>query len=255
MKTDKYTPAELMVTAAAREIGDGEVVFVGMRLPLLAFCLAKQLHAPRSVGVYENGIIRDTPTLEPIVTMGDPPNVSQSLMCGSMMDIMGLLQQGRVDLGFIGGAQVDRFGNLNTSLVGSAGTRKVRLPGSGGAADIASLSKRLLIIMTHERRRFVKTVDYLTSPGYGSGGRWRESNGLIRGGPSAIITTLGVLRFEAERKEAYLTQIHPGVQIEHVKAQTGWDLKVDPNLIQTPTPSQKELEIIRTYDPHGFWTH
>src|SRR3989304_4884209 len=143
-----YTPAELMVAAAAREIRDGEVVFVGMRLPLLAFLLAKATHAPRAVGIFENGVIRDTAAEEFLVTMSDGPNVAGASWCGEMIDVMALLQSGRVDLGFIGGAQIDRFGNLNTSYI-REGEKIVRLPGSGGACDIAGLARRPILIMNH----------------------------------------------------------------------------------------------------------
>ena len=254
MTDSDYTPAELMVAAAAREIRDEERVFVGMRLPLLAFCLAKEMHAPRAIGLYENGVIRDQPATAPIITMSDPPNITRAIMLADMLEIMGALQKGWVDLGFIGGAQVDRFGNLNTTWVNSGADGGTRLPGSGGGADIASLSKRLLIIMAHERRRFVERVDYITSPGYGTGGDWRREVGLVRGGPHAIITTLGILRFDPMTKEARLASVHPGVELETVKAQTGWDLAVDPHLKLTPAPTPKELAIIRSYDPQGFWT-
>lgn len=253
MKPD-YTPAELMVAAAAREIKDGQIVFVGMRLPLLAFLLAKETHAPQALGIFENGIIRDTPATAPIVTMGDPPNLSKSIMCADMLEVMGTLQQGLIDLGFIGGAQVDRYGNLNTNLVSPQGAGKIRLPGSGGAADIACLARRLLVIMSHEKRRFVEKVDFLTSPGYGEGGNWRQEMGLIRGGPSHIITTLGVLCFEPDGKEAYLAQTHPGVSVQEVLDNTGWDLKVPRRVVKTPPPSPRELAIIRKYDPNAFWT-
>ena len=127
-----YTAGELMVTTAARMISDGNVVFVGMRLPLLAFLLAKETHAPDAIGLFENGVVRDIPALGPIVTMGDPPNLAKALLCGDMMEVMGYLQKGRVDVGFIGGAQIDRFGNLNTTWIGPEEDRRVRLPGSGG---------------------------------------------------------------------------------------------------------------------------
>lgn len=252
-KTD-YTASELMVTAAAREIKDGEVVFVGMRLPLLAFCLATETHAPNAIGLFENGVIRNTPARGPIVTMGDPPNITNALMTSSMMEVMSALQQGLVDVGFIGGAQIDKFGNLNTTTVKSGSSREIRLPGSGGGADIASLANRLLIIMAHERRRFVEQVDYYTSPGYGTGGNWRQDTGHIRGGPAAVITTLGILAFDPVSKEAYLDSIHPGVTVEQVREQTGWDLSISPELTTTPPPSKHKLDIIRTYDPQGFWT-
>ena len=194
--TPDYTPAELMVAAAAREIRDGEVVFVGMRLPLLAFCLARSTHAPAAVGLFENGVVRDSPALAFLVTMSDGPNVTGAVWCTEMREVMGLMQAGRVTLGFIGGAQVDRFGNLNTTYVGPR-ERALRLPGSGGAPDIASLARRHVVIMAHERRRFVERVDYVTSPGHGEGGDWRARTGLPGGGPSAVITTLGLFRFDA----------------------------------------------------------
>jgi glutaconate CoA-transferase subunit B len=254
MNTERsYTPAELMVTVAAREIADGDVVFVGMRLPLLAFMLAKTTHAPRAIGLFENGVLREVPAAAPLVTMGDPPNIHQATMCCDMLTVMGFLQSGRVDVGFIGGAEVDRYGNLNTTQVlGPAGP--VRLPGSGGGGDIASLARKLLVIMSHEKRRFVPHVHYLTSPGFGSGKNWRQEQGLPRGGPTAVITTLGVLRFDPDSREAYLAQVHPGVTPEFVRDQTGWDLQVAPRLSLTPEPCSEELTIIRRYDPQGFWT-
>jgi glutaconate CoA-transferase subunit B len=251
-----------MVACAAREIRDGEVVFVGMRLPLLAFALAKRLHAPRAVGVFESGIVRDQPAATLLYTMTDGANIAGALWCTRMTDIMALLQQGAVDVGFIGGAQVDRFGNLNTSYIfpnsdggaGSAPGAGTKLPGSGGAADIAVLAHRLLIMMEHERRRFVPRVDYVTSPGYGEGGDWRVRVGLPRGGPVAAITTLGVLRFDPETREAYLDSYHPGGSPAAVQAHTGWDLRVGDGVRETPPPTADELRIIREYDPEGFWT-
>jgi glutaconate CoA-transferase, subunit B len=248
-----YTPAELMVSVAAREIKDHDVVFVGMRLPLLAFILSKKTHAPGAIGLFENGVYREVPASGPIVTMGDPPNIHQATLCCDMMTVMGFLQKGLVNVGFIGGAEVDRFGNLNTTRV-SLPEGFVRLPGSGGGGDIASLSQKLLIIMAHEKRRFVEKVSYITSPGYGSGGDWRKAQGLVRGGPAAIITTLGVFRFHPETHEAYLAQVHPGVSADQVREQTGWDLQVDADLTTTPLPSEGDLAIIREYDPKGFWT-
>jgi glutaconate CoA-transferase subunit B len=243
------TPAEIMVTVAAREIRNTDVVFVGMRLPLLAFFLAKTTHAPEAVGLFENGLIRDEPARAPVVTMCDPPNVTGAVSCASMRETMSYLQQGRVTLGFIGGAEVDQYGNLNTSRVGS-----VRLPGSGGGADIASAAGRLLIVMSHEKRRFVERVDYVTSPGFGDGPGWRESVGLTGGGPSAIVTTYGVFRFDPLTKKAVLAQIHPEVDIETVREQTGFELNVSPDLEITPMPTLDELALIRRFDPRGFWT-
>ena len=243
-----------MVAAAAREIRDGEVVFVGMRLPLIAFALAKATHAPAAIGLFECGIVRDTPAPELLYTMGDAPNIAGASWCARLIDVMGLLQAGAVHVGFIGGAEIDRYGNLNTSYIGSRQAPQVKLPGSGGGADIASLAQRLLIIMPHERRRFVERVAYITSPGYGDGAGWRERVGLPRGGPAAVITTLGVLGFDPERKEAVLRSYHPGQSPATLRANTGWDLKIAPDVHETPAPTEEELAIIRRYDPQGFWT-
>jgi len=248
-----YTPAELMVAAAAREIRDGEVVFVGMRLPLLAFCLARSTHAPAAVGLFENGVIRDSPALSFLVTMSDGPNVTGAVWCTEMREVMGLMQSGRVTLGFIGGAQIDRFGNLNTTYVDSEG-RAVRLPGSGGAPDIASLARRHVVIMAHERRRFVERVDYVTSPGHGTGGDWRARTGLPGGGPSVVITTLGLFRFDPVTREMVLASVHPQATVDEIRLQTGWSLRLGERLAQTPPPTPQELAMIRRFDPTGFWT-
>ncbi|MSP39688.1 MAG: CoA-transferase [Deltaproteobacteria bacterium] len=248
-----YTRRELMVAAAAREIHDGDRVFVGMRLPLLGFAVAKETHAPNAIGIFENGVIRDWPAAESIFTMSDPPNIARALCCGGLNDVMYLLQSGRVDLGFIGGAEIDRFGNLNTHWVEDHGKR-TRLPGSGGAADIAVMAKRCIVIMNHERRRFVDKVHYITSPGYGDGADWRQCNGLSGGGPSRVITSLGVFSFEKENPEMVLTSYHPGVSVEQICSETGWPVKVSSAVHETLAPSAAELAAVRKYDPKAVWT-
>jgi glutaconate CoA-transferase subunit B len=253
MKTN-FTPAQIMVTAAAREIADGEVVFVGMRLPLLGFLLAKSTHAPDAIGIYELGIVRNTLAPEAILTMGDLPNLYRAQWLADSADLMGLLQQGRVDASFIGGAQVDRFGNLNTSYIGGLDGIQTRLPGSGGACDLASLARRHIIIMAHEKRRFLPRVDYITSPGYGDGAGWRQQVGLPRGGPSTVITTLGILRFDPDTKEMVLSSIHAGVTVKNVLANTGWPLRVADQLDQTPLPTRQELAMLKQFDPQNYWT-
>ncbi len=242
-----------MVIAAAREIRDGELVFVGMRLPLLGFAVAKELHAPAAVGLFENGVIRDWPALAAIFTMSDPPNISRSLSCTTLLDVMGLLQSGRVQMGFIGGAEVDRFGNLNTHWVAEDGSR-VRLPGSGGAADIATLAGRCVIIMNHERRRFPARVHFVTSPGYGEGKDWREQKGLKGGGPSRVITSMGIFSFDPVTREMVLSSYHPGTSVEQIQRETGWPLSVANNLKETEHPSAEELAAVRKYDPRQVWT-
>ena len=248
-----FTRRELMVVAAAREIRDGERVFVGMRLPLLGFAVAKELHAPEALGIFENGVIRDWPALESIFTMSDPPNIAGALTCAGLNDNMFLLQSGRVDLGFLGGAEVDRFGNLNTHWVEQNG-RRIRLPGSGGAADVATMARRSIIIMNHERRRFPPKVHYVTSPGYGDGGNWREKQGLIGSGPSRVITSLGIFSFDPKTREMVLDRYHPGISVEHVKNETGWALQVSREVTETPSPTKEELSAVRKYDPSGHWT-
>lgn len=247
-----YSLGELMVASAAREIRDGEVVFVGMRLPLIAFVVAKKTHAPNAIGLFENGVIRSTPAPELIYTMADPPNIKGATQCLDMLTVMSLLQSGRVHLGFLGAAEVDRFGNLNSTEVhGPKGL--IRLPGSGGACDIASLAHRFVVLLEHEKHRLPERVSYTTSPGNGNGGNWRARVGLPRGGPAAVITNKAILRF-GPAGEAYLASLHPGIEVDDVLAHTGWKLKVVADLVQTPEPAPTELTAIREYDKQGFWT-
>ncbi len=248
-----YTLGELMVAAAAREICDAELVFVGMRLPLLAFLVAKRTRAPAAIGLFENGVIRESPAPELLYTMADPPNLRGATQCGQMLDVMALLQQGRVHVGFLGAAEVDRFGNLNSTW-GHRQGQTVRLPGSGGACDIACLAQRVVVLLEHDRTRLVERVSHVTSPGFGSGDTWRRAQGLpARSGPSAVITTLGVLRFTSDG-EAYLASVHPGVGVEEVLSKTGWTLCVADDLTETPPPSDAELAAMRQLDPNRFWT-
>lgn len=247
-----------MVVAAARQIQNGARVFVGMRLPLLAFALAKRTHAPDAVGLFENGLLRDEPVSQLLYTMGDGPNILGAGWATRMGNVLGLLQQGSIDLGFIGGAEVDRFGNLNTSYIYGENGRLTRLPGSGGACDIATGAGRFVIIMEHEPRRFKPQVSYRTSPGFGDGTPgWRTRKGLVGGGPQAVITTLGLLDFpgeEAPSREMRLASYHPFTTQTEVLAATGWPLQVAPDVRQTLPPSEEELKIIRECDPLGFWT-
>ena len=253
--SEAYTPQEMMVAVAARQIRDGELVFVGMRLPILAYAVARSTHAPTAHGLYEVGLMRDWPADKFLGTMGDPPNVVGALWATRMSNVMALMAQGLVDLGFIGGAEVDRFGNLNTSYIGGHEKPSVKLPGSGGGADIAILSRRWVTLMAHEKRRLVERVSYITSPGHGDGSPgWRTRQGLLGGGPSVIVTTLCVFRFPDGGGEAELAAIHPGTTVAEVQEQTGWEIKVAADLRETEPPSPLELETIRRFDPDGFWT-
>jgi glutaconate CoA-transferase, subunit B len=250
-----YTPQEQMVVAAAREIKDHEVVFVGMRLPLLAFGLAKRTHAPNAIGLFENGLVRDRVPPPDLYTMSDAPNVWGAAWATGLIDVMQVLQRGEVNLGFIGGAEVDRFGNINTTVIGSRAQPKVKLPGSGGGADIACLAERLVALLEHAPGRLRARVDFVTSPGYGEGGAgWRTRQGLVRGGPAAVITTLGVLRFDGVSGEAFLATYHSFTSPTEVQSATGWRLRLAADLAPTPPPTSDELRLIREADPHGFWT-
>jgi glutaconate CoA-transferase subunit B len=254
MSEAAYTAQELMVAVAAREIHDGELVFVGMRLPILAYGVARSTHAPNARALFELGLLRDHPAEGFLGTMGDPPNVAGALWATRMSNVMALMAQGEVDLGFIGGAEVDRFGNLNTSYVGDPAHPRTKLPGSGGGADIAILSRRWVTLMSHEPRRLVERVSYVTSPGHGDGPGWRQRHGLSGGGPVAIVTTMAVLRFPKGGGEAELASVHPGHTIDEVRAQTGWDLRVAAGAGTTLEPAAGELAQIRRLDPEGFWT-
>jgi len=241
-----------MIIAAAREINDGELVFVGMRLPITAYGVARLTHAPNAVGLFECGVARYAPSADMLYTMGDPPNQLNAAWTTGLIPVMSQLQRGRVDAGFIGGAEVDRFGNVNTSYIGDFNKPTIKLPGSGGAADIAAMSKRLLVIINHEKRRLVDKVDYVTSPGYLDGGQTRAQAGL-QGGPSAIITDRAILRPYGPNNEMHLTSIHQDHSVEEVCENTGWDLQVSPVMVETPPPTGEEMAALHKIDKEGFW--
>jgi len=249
----KYTKSELMTIVAARELKDGEVVFVGIGLPNLAANLAKRLHAPNLIMIYEAGVIGANPTRLPL-SIGDPCLVSGSLSVCSMFEVFSIyLQAGRIDVGFLGGAQIDRYGNINSTVIGNYEKPEVRLPGSGGGCDIASLAKRVLIITPHEIKRFPERVDFITSPGFLGGKRERQQLGLEGGGPFKVITDLAILGFDEETGEMVLESIHPGVKLEDVKKNTGWNLKVSKDLKITEEPSEKEILTLRQLDPKRIY--
>ncbi len=249
----EYSTQELMIVAAAREIADGEVVFVGMRLPIMAFGVARLTHAPNTVGLFECGIVRHEPADDMLYTMGDPPNQIGAAWLTGTVQLMGMLQAGRVDIGFIGGAEIDRFGNINSSYIGDFRAPKVKLPGSGGAADIAAMSGRLLAIMNHEKHRLVPKVSYVTSPGWLDGGTSRAASGLRRGGPTATITDRAILRPHGPDGELHLASWHPDESADSVRAHTGWDLKLLAGARETPPPNAAELEALHRIDRDGFW--
>ncbi|WP_376789364.1 CoA-transferase subunit beta [Thermoflexus sp.] len=239
-----YTPEEMMIIAAARMLRDGEVVFVGIGWPNLACNLARRLHAPNLVLIYEAGVIGARPRRLPL-SIGDPALVSGALAVLPMFDLFAFyLQRGRIDVGFLSGAQVDRFGNLNATVIGAYHRPQVRLPGSGGAAEIAAWAGRFYVITPHERRRFPEHCDFRTAPGFLEGWGSRQRAGLSGGGPAAVITDLGILTPDASG-ELVLTAIHPGILVETVQEQTGWPLRIAPDLTVTPPPAPEELAALR----------
>ena len=240
---------------AAREIKEGETVFVGTRLPLLAYLVAKATHAPHAIALYENGLIREKAARELLFTMGDPPNILNATSASTTLDVMGMMAAGRVDLGLLGGAEVDRFGNVNsTEVAGADGGGTTRLPGSGGAADIASLARRTVILIPQEKRRLVERVRFRTTPGYGDGPGFRERAGLPPGGPTAIVTTHAVFRFDRALAEAYLYEVYPGITVDHVLVDMSFTPRVPQPLGMTRPFSGEEIEALRRIDPDGFWT-
>jgi len=252
--TPTLGPRELMVLRAAREIQEGETVFVGTRLPLLAYLVAKATHAPRAVALYENGLIREEAARELLFTMGDPPNILGATSASSTLDVMGMMQAGRVDLGLLGAAEVDRFGNLNSTEVLDDAGRPVRLPGSGGAADIMALARRTVVMVPQEKRHLVAAVHFRTSPGHGDGPDFRKRAGLPPGGPSAIITTHAVFRFDHKIAEAYLAELFEGVSVDHLLVRMGWAPRIAQPVGMTKPFSQEEIGALRRLDPDGFWT-
>lgn len=248
-----YTAQEMMVVVAARQLTDGERVFVGIGLPNLAANLAKRLHAPRLEMIYESGVVGANPARLPL-SIGDPTLVTGAhLICPMYHLFMYYLQGGRVDVGFLGAAQIDRWGNLNSTVIGPYSHPKVRLAGSGGACDVASLARRNLILIPLQRRRFPEHVDFITSPGFPGGRQGRARLGLPGGGPQAVITDLGLLEFD-DTGEMMLTALYPGVTPEQVQAQISWPLNTAAALREVPPPTPAELDCLRTVvDPQGIY--
>lgn len=253
-ETPAYKRTELMAICAAREIRDGEIAFIGTGLPMLGGMLAKHTHAPNCIMIFESGVVDARPKRTPL-SIGDACLVPGSVMLCGLTEVFGLLMQpGYVDVGYIGGAQIDRFGNLNTTIIGEYRHPKVRLPGSGGANDIGSLAKRTIIMMKQDRLKFAAKVDYVTTPGYIDGPGGRERAGLPRGGPSCVITDMGVYRFDEVTKEMVLESHHPGITVEEIRANVSWDLRVSPRIHMTKPPTGRELRVLRTKcDPEGIF--
>ena len=248
MSISSCTPPELMTVNAARMLRDGDTVFVGVGLPNLACNLARRTHAPNLVMIYEAGVIGAQPSRLPL-SIGDPTLVSGSLSVCSMYEVFAFyLQRGYISVGFMGGAQIDRFANVNATVIGDYNHPKVRLPGSGGAMEIAAWADRCYFLTPHQKRRFPAKCDFRTSAGFLDGRASRQAAGLRGSGPAAVVTDLGLLEPD-ETGELILAAVHPGVDPEQARQNTGWDLRVAASLRTTQPPTDEELRILRDLDP------
>ncbi|WP_423747472.1 CoA-transferase (plasmid) [Haladaptatus sp. SPP-AMP-3] len=245
-----YTDTELMITRAALELRNDDTVLVGVGVPNLACNLAKRTHAPDLQMIYESGTVDSNPDALPL-SIGDPVLATGARSIVPMYEgFSRYLQSGRIDVGFLGGAQIDKRGNINSTVIGDYDDPKVRLPGSGGACEISSNAHRTLIITPHQRRRFPEEVDFITSPGYVGG---REEMGL-RGGPEAVITDKAVMKFD-DSGEMYVDTLHVGVTRDEVQEATGWEVQFADDVTETPTPDDEEIRLIREeLDPDGIYT-
>lgn len=250
-----FTRAEMMIVAAARELAGQRVCFVGVGLPNIAVNLAQRTVAPDLQLVYESGVFGARPARLPL-SIGDPTIVTGAVAVTSMLELFGYyLQRGLIDVGFLGAAQIDRFGNINTTVIGDYARPRTRLPGSGGACEIAINARQVFVIMRQSTRSFVERIDFRTSPGNLGGAetaaRIRREQGWLGSGPSVVVTDLGVYRFDADG-EMRLGSIHPGATLEQVRDSMGWEVRVAPRLATTPPPTIEELRLIREeLDPGG----
>jgi glutaconate CoA-transferase, subunit B len=249
-----YTASELLAVMSARLLRDGQIILAGVGIPLLAATLAQRLHAPGLTILFEGG------TIGACVEPGKLPPSTNEQRCTrranmvlSSTDVLLLLQRGYVDVGFMGGAQIDQYGNLNSSLIGTPEHPATRLPGTGGGNDIASLTQ-MIVAMRHEKRRFVERVDFVTSPGFLAGGDGRRAAGLTIGGMFRVVTDLGLFGFDEASKRMQLIALHPGVGAAEVQANTGFALLIATDLPVTEPPSEHELAVLRHLDPERLYT-
>lgn len=243
--TSNYTPDEMMTIVAARQLKDQMICFVGIGLPSAAANLARNMHAPDCMLIYESGTIGAKPRVLPL-SIGDDELAETADTVVPLTEIFQYwLQGGRVDVGYLGGAQIDKYGNLNTTVIGEYNQPQIRLPGAGGAPEIASLAKEVFIVMSQSKRSFVKQMDFITSIGHFIGNDSRKSLGMSGGGPSVVITDLGILRPDPETKELVMMELYPGTTEQQVQESTGWDIRFSPQIIQTMPPTEEELTTIR----------
>jgi len=252
--SENYSASEMMIAVAARMLKGARTVFVGVGLPNIACNLARVTVAPDMEMIYESGVYGARPERLPL-SIGDPTLVSGAVSVVSMADLFGLyLQRGLVEIALVGGAQIDKYGNLNSSVIGDYSKPKTRLPGSGGACEIATNAQRTFMIMRLKRRAFVEKLDFITSPGHLSGGDSRSRLGLPGKGPEIVITDRAILNFDNAEREMQLSAIYPGVSEQDVRAETGWKLRRAAQLEQVSPPSVQELRLIREeLDPSGMY--
>ena len=253
-ETSNYTASELLAVMSARLLLDGQIIFAGVGIPLLAATLAQRVHAPSLTILFEGGVIG------PFIVPGELPPSTNEQRCTRkanmvlpITDVMLLLQRGYIDIGFMGGAQIDRYGNLNSSFIGDPEQPKIRLPGTGGGNDISSLTN-MIVAMKHEKRRFVPEVDFITSPGFLGGGTSRADAGLVSGGMFRVVTDIAIMGFDEQSKEIKVLSLHEGVSNEQVQDNTGFDLAFDDTVQTTQAPAPEELAVVRELDPESLYT-
>lgn len=245
-----YTDSELLCVMASRRLRDDMSVFAGVGLPLLSVALAKKTHAPNLIMVVEGGVIgaEVIPGRLPIST-NEMRLAHRAMMLPGITETFLFAQRGYLDVGFMGCAQIDRFGNVNTSIIGPIDRPKVRLPGTGGANDIISLCRETVVVTMHEKRRFVPRVDFITSPGFLEGGESRKDAGLHFGKVSQVMTNLGLFGFDERTRAMRVEAVHPGVSLDTVREATGFELLVPDKVPETVPPTETELEVLRGLDP------
>jgi len=250
-----YKPAEMMTIAAARALKDDDVTFVGIGAPSAASNLARLTHAPNITLIYESGTLGTKPNVLPL-SIGDGELCDTALTTVSVPEMFRYwLQGGRISVGFLGGAQIDKYANLNTTVVGPYDKPKVRLPGGGGAPEIATSCGEIFIIMSQGKRGFVEKLDFVTSLGHGEGGDHRERLGVKTKGPTKLITDLCIMEPDPRTKEMTVTSIHPGVTREQIQENTGWAVKFADKVVETPAPTEKELKVLRELNERTARAH
>jgi len=252
---EAHTPNEIMTIAAARALRNDDVCFVGIGLPSAAANLARLTHAPDITLIYESGTIGTKPDVLPL-SIGDGELCDTALTTVSVPEMFRYwLQGGRISVGFLGGAQIDRFANLNTTVVGPYAEPKVRLPGGGGAPEIATSCGEIFIIMSQSKRSFVDKLDFVTSLGHGEGGDYRARLGVNTKGPSKLVTDLAVFEPDSDSREMTVVSIHPGVTREQIVANTGWPVRYAARVVATPAPTAQELEVLRELNARTARAH